>query len=73
MKTSDFIIIEQPSDNEKWKALKAFLKALKIDFEIAEKTEIPEEHKELVRTRIKNRSEETFLDWDDVKNDFDGI
>lgn len=73
MKTPDIIIIEQPSNNDKWEALKAFLKALKINFEIADNSEIPEEHKELVRKRIKKSKEEELLDWEDVKDDFDGI
>lgn len=71
MKASDFIIIEQPSDNEKWKALKAFLKAMKIDFEITDKSFISEDDKELVRSRISKRKE--LLDWDDVNDPFDGI
>lgn len=50
-------IIIEPSD-EKWKAFTS---------------EIQEEHKELIRTRIKNRDEEVLLDWNDVKNDFEGI
>lgn len=71
MKASDFIIIEQPSDNEKWKALKAFLIAMKIDFEIADTSVISEDDKEIVRNRISSKEE--LLDWKEVKDDFDGI
>ncbi len=35
-------------------------------------TEIPEEHKEIVRERIKasNENPDLLLDWDKVKDDF---
>ncbi|WP_373494969.1 addiction module protein [Aquiflexum sp.] len=35
--------------------------------------EIPEEHKEIVRERIRNANEnpDQLLDWDEVKDDFD--
>lgn len=34
---------------------------------------IPEEHKEIVRERIRNANEnpDQLLDWDEVKDDFD--
>ena len=54
MKTSDLIIIHQPKSQDKLDALKAFLKALKIKFEIAPDNEIPIEHQNLVLERIKN-------------------
>lgn len=46
MKTPDIIIIH-PNSDDKFEALKAFLKALKIKFEIAKTPDldIPEEHK----------------------------
>jgi hypothetical protein len=34
---------------------------------------IPEEHKKLVRSRIKNSKASELLDWDKEKNNFDGI
>jgi exoribonuclease R len=73
MKSSDLIIIQQPKSQDKLDALKAFLKALKIKFEIASENEIPIEHQNLVLERIKNSKEEDLLNWDDVKDDFDGI
>lgn len=35
--------------------------------------EIPEEHKEIVRERIRNANEnpDQLLDWDEIKDDFD--
>ena len=35
--------------------------------------DIPVEHKTLVRERIKNSKDSELLDWDNVKDDFDGI
>jgi hypothetical protein len=35
--------------------------------------EVPEWHKEIVRERIKNSKENELLDWDNIKDDFDGI
>ena len=62
-------------DKEQMNALKAVLKALKIKFEVSKEKEfeIPEEHKILVRERIKNSKEGDLLDWEKVKNEFDGI
>ena len=34
---------------------------------------IPEKHKVLVRERIKNSKNADLLDWEKVKDDFDGI
>jgi hypothetical protein len=44
-----------------------------LGFEVADDTLMSEEHKNLVRERIKSSKEEDLLDWDQVKNDFDGI
>jgi hypothetical protein len=62
-------------DKEQMNALKAVLKVLKIKFEISKEkdVDIPEEHKHLVRERIKNSNASELLDWDSVKNEFDGI
>jgi adenylate kinase family enzyme len=73
MRTSNLIIIQPPKNLDKLEALKAFLKALKIKFEIAPDNEIPIEHQNLVLERIKNSKEEDLLNWDDIKDDFDGI
>lgn len=35
--------------------------------------DIPEEHKVMVRERIKNSKASDLLDWENVKDDFDGI
>ena len=35
--------------------------------------DIPEQHKALVRERIKNSNASELLDWEQVKDDFDGI
>lgn len=42
---------------------------LETEFEFV----IPEEHKEIVRERIRNANEnpDQILDWDEVKDDFD--
>jgi hypothetical protein len=62
-------------DKEQMNALKAVLKALKIKFEISKEKhfDIPEEHINLVRERINDSKENELLDWDTVKNEFDGI
>lgn len=73
MKTSDLIIIQQPKNQEKLNALKSFLKALKIDFEITSDNQVPIKHQNLVLERIKNTNTEDLLDWETVKDDFDGI
>ena len=72
MSNAEFIIAH-PKSLDKIEALKSFLKALKIDFEINSVLEIPVEHKKLVRKRVLNSKPENLLDWDSVKNDFDGI
>lgn len=47
----------------------------KFNYKTAEATDfsIPEDHKALVRERIKNSKENELLDWDTIKDDFDGI
>lgn len=73
MKNSDLIIVHPPKNQDTLEALKAFLKALKIKFEITPENEIPIEHQNLVLDRIKKSKEEDLLNWDDIKDDFDGI
>jgi hypothetical protein len=53
-----------------------FMKLVKkFNYKTAEATDfsIPEEHKALVRDRIKNSKENELLDWDTIKDDFNGI
>lgn len=75
MKTSDFIIVHRPTSEDKLEALKAFLKAMKIKFEMPKNdvVEVSEKDKKIVRERIKNSKTDELLDWDKVKNKFDGI
>lgn len=44
-----------------------------LGIEVAEDMEIPEEHKALVRERIKKSAQnpERLLDWDEVKDKFE--
>lgn len=62
-------------DNAKAALLMQFLKSLNYVSSIKEvdADEIPEAHKKIVRERIKKSKERDLLDWDVVKNDFDGI
>lgn len=47
-----------------------FLKTLSY-VKVEEKfIDIPEQHKALIRSRIKNSKKENLLDWDKVKDDF---
>lgn len=43
-----------------------------LGLEVADSYEIPEEHKEIVRERIRksNENPDRLLDWDDVKDNF---
>ncbi|KOH46372.1 addiction module protein [Sunxiuqinia dokdonensis] len=43
-----------------------------LGIEVAEDMEIPEEHKAIVRERIKKSAQnpERLLDWDEVKDNF---
>lgn len=60
-------------NKEQLNALKSFLKALNIKFEIAPDYEIPIEHQHLVLDRIKSSKENDLLNWEDIKDEFDGI
>ena len=72
MQTQDIIIFE-PSTSEESEALKAFGKALKLKFKIAEsgdfednqKIEIPEAHKAIVAERLEDyqKNPETNLNF----------
>ena len=43
-----------------------------LGIEVSEEIEIPEEHKEIVRERIRksNANPERLLNWDEVKDNF---
>ena len=79
MTTANFTI--QTNDNSQIEFIKEFLSRLKIKFEFntanksqpEELVEVPEWHKTIVRERIKNSNTKDLLDWNSVKNDFDGI
>lgn len=74
MKNSNYIVIQQPTNLDKLEALKSFLKALKIKVEFSNtEFDIPDEDKKMVIDRIKNSKSEKLLDWDTVKNNFNGI
>ena len=74
MKNSNYIVIQQPTNLDKLEALKSFLKALKIKVEFSNtEFDIPDDDKKMVIDRIKNSKSETLLDWDTVKNNFNGI
>ena len=62
-------IIFHPSNLEEVKALKALGKAFNMNFEISKNidTEIPEEHKNLVRERIKTAKKEDYISWEDAR------
>ena len=57
------------------KQLQFFMKLFKqLGLEVkAEEILISEEHKEIVLDRIQNTKEEELLNWDEIKDDFDGI
>ncbi|WP_423130297.1 hypothetical protein [Gaoshiqia sp. Z1-71] len=43
-----------------------------LGFEVAEEVDIPEEHKNIVRERIKKTygNQDRLLEWDEVKDNF---
>ena len=74
MKNSNYIVIQQPTNLDKLEALTSFLKALKIKVEFTNSEfDIPEVDKKMVLNRIKNSKSEDLLEWDSVKNKFNGI
>lgn len=44
-----------------------------LGLEIKDDDLIPKKHQEIVLDRIQNTKEEDLLNWDDIKDDFDGI
>ena len=69
------IFIAHPTTTDQLNALKAVVKALKVKFELRKENpyDIPEEHKTIVRERIKNSKASDLLDWETEKDNFDGI
>lgn len=56
------------------KKVEFFMELIKeLGFEVQEEIEIPEEHKNIVRERIRKSEEypDRLLKWDDVKDSFD--
>lgn len=60
-------------DKKNLNALKTFLQTLKIKYEMTNDLDISEEHKKIVLDRVKKSKTKKLVDWDDVKNNFDGI
>lgn len=51
---------------EQANALKAFVKALKMDYVVAKnELDIPEEHKQIVRERIATSTKANFINWEE--------
>lgn len=48
-----------------------FMKLVKeLGFEVYEERDIPEEHKAIVRERIKNTKTEEMVSWEDARKQF---
>ena len=62
-----FELVKQLPMEQKKKLIKVLQKESPVN------DDIPEQHKALVRDRIKHSKATALLDWDNVKNDFDGI
>lgn len=62
-----FELVKQLPAEQKKKLIKVLQKESTVN------EDIPEQHKALVRERIKNSKDSELLDWDKVKDDFDGI
>jgi len=53
------------------KKLSFFIELIKqLGFEIAEKAEIPEEHKAIVRERIRTSKPEDLIPWEEARKQF---
>ncbi len=51
---------------EQSNALKAFVKALKMEYVVAkDELNIPEEHKQIVRDRIATSTKENYISWEE--------
>ena len=66
---TDNIFIAHPTTTDQLNALKAFLKAMKIKFELKKEDDyaISEKDKNMVLNRIKTDKEEDLLDWSKAK------
>ena len=48
-----------------------FMELIKqLGFEVSEETEIPEEHKAIVRERIKTAKPEDMIPWEEARKEF---
>lgn len=53
------------------KKLSFFMELIRqLGFEVAQETEIPEEHKTIVRERIKSANPDDILSWEDARKQF---
>ncbi len=66
---TDNIFIAHPTTTDQLNALKAFLKAMKIKFELKKEDDyaISEKDKAMVLNRIKTDKDEDLLDWSKAK------
>ncbi len=68
-------IVLNIKDKSKAEILMEFLKSLNYvsNIKAIETDKIPDYDKKLVRERIKNSKKDELLDWDSIKDDFNGI
>ncbi len=68
-------IVLNIKDKSKAEILMEFLKSLNYvsNIKAIETDKIPDNDKKLVRERIKNSKKDELLDWDSIKDDFNGI
>ncbi|MFZ9846522.1 MAG: hypothetical protein ACO3EE_00035 [Flavobacteriales bacterium] len=60
--------------DSKFKAFLEFIKTLEyVSISENKDISIPEQHKKLVRNRVKSTKKENLLNWNKVKDSFDGI
>ncbi len=60
--------------NSKFKVFLEFIKPLEyVSISENKDISIPEQHKKLARNRVKSTKKENLLDWNKVKDSFDGI
>jgi hypothetical protein len=68
-------IVLDIKDKSKAELLMEFLKSLNYvsNIKAIDIEKIPDAHKKLVRERIKKSKDKELLDWDVIKNEFNGI
>ena len=68
-------IVLNIKDKSKAEILMEFLKSLNYvsNIKAIETDKIPDNDKKLVRERIKNSKKDELLDWDSIKDDFNGL